>query len=115
MFVSIAISKRLILPALVSTGLLVAPALFAQGESGEALYKARCAGCHAADGSGSTSVGKSLKLRDLRSAEVQQMTDAQLTDIITKGKGKMPQYGNSLGAEKIKTVIGYLRQLAKAK
>jgi hypothetical protein len=46
--------------------------------------------CHGQDGSGDTAMGKKLKVRDLRSAEVQSQTDAQLTDIITKGKPPMP-------------------------
>jgi mono/diheme cytochrome c family protein len=35
-------------------------------------------------------MGKSMKLRDLRSADVQKQTDAQMKDIVLKGKGKMP-------------------------
>src|SRR5258706_2509401 len=34
-----------------------------------AVYKAKCAGCHGADGSGQTAMGKAMKLRDLGSAE----------------------------------------------
>jgi mono/diheme cytochrome c family protein len=58
-------------------------------------------------------MGKMLKLRDLRSPDVQKMSDAQLSDLIAKGKGKMPAYQTSLGADKIHTVVAYLRELAK--
>ncbi|MGE5647294.1 MAG: c-type cytochrome [Acidobacteriota bacterium] len=92
--------------------LVLASALGAQTD-GAAIYKQRCAMCHGADGSGSTGMGKTLKLRDLRSAEVQGMTDAQLTEIVSKGKGKMPAYGSTLGAEGVKSVVGYVRSLAK--
>ena len=34
------------------------------------LFKSKCGNCHGADGSGNTAVGKSMKLRDLRSADV---------------------------------------------
>jgi mono/diheme cytochrome c family protein len=83
--------------------------------SGEALFKKQCVMCHGADGAGNTGMGKTLKLRDLRSDEVQSMTDAQLSDVIAKGKGKMPGYEKNLGADGIQAVVGYLRELAKTK
>jgi mono/diheme cytochrome c family protein len=76
-----------------------------------ALYKSKCASCHGADGSGATPVGKSLKLRDLRSAEVQSQTDEQLYEITAKGKGKMPGYEKSLGADKCRELVRYIRSL----
>jgi mono/diheme cytochrome c family protein len=51
--------------------------------------------------------------RDFASAEVKAETDAQLTDIITKGKGKMPSYDGKLKAEDIKGLVAYIRGLAK--
>lgn len=78
-----------------------------------AVYKQRCAGCHGADGSGQTAMGRSFKLRDLKSPEVQQMTDAQLTQIIGQGKGKMPGFEKSLGAPMVKELVGYIRGLGK--
>jgi hypothetical protein len=60
-------------------------------------------------------MGKVFKLRDLKSDEVQKMTDSELFDIIAKGKGKMPAYQNNLGHEKIHAVIVYLREMAKKK
>ncbi|MFN0086941.1 MAG: c-type cytochrome [Blastocatellia bacterium] len=90
---------------------ITADAMF---QDAKMLYMQSCAACHSADGSGVTAKGKELKVRDLRSAEVQKQTDAQLTNIIGKGKGKMPGY-NSLGADKVKSLVGYLRELAKKK
>ena len=92
-----------------------ASALLAQAPDGGAIYKKQCAMCHGPDGSGATSMGKTFKLRDLKSADVQGMTDAQLTDIITKGKGKMPAYGTKLGPDGVTAVVGYLRTMAKSK
>ena len=34
-----------------------------------------------------------MKAKDLRSSEVQSQTDAQLAEVITKGRGKMPAFG----------------------
>ena len=76
-----------------------------------ALYKAKCAMCHGADGSGNTNIGKSMKLRDLRSAEVQGQSDAALFDVIAKGKNKMPAYEKSLGADKCKGLVSFIRSL----
>lgn len=78
-----------------------------------ATYKAKCAACHGADGSGSTATGKALKCRDLRSAEVQGQSDAQLLAIITKGKGKMPGFEKTLGADSCKALLAYVRTLKK--
>jgi len=76
-------------------------------------FKAKCAMCHAADGSGSTATGKALKVRDLGSADVQSQTDAQLTAIITDGKNKMPAYKGKLTDDQIKGLVAYVRGLAK--
>src|SRR5580658_3272989 len=89
-------------------------ALFAQAQTGgEALYKAKCAGCHGADGKGETAVGKTNKIRDLGSADVQAQGDDAIAGIIGSGKGKMPAYGKSLKAEQIKDLVAYIRSLKK--
>jgi cytochrome c6 len=80
---------------------------------GAALYKSKCASCHALDGSGNTASGKAAKLRDLRSAEVQAQSDAQLTQIIGKGKGKMPGYEKSLGADGVKQLVAFIRSIKR--
>ena len=84
-------------------------AMVSSSEDGASLYKAKCAMCHAADGSASTTVGKSLKIRDLRSAEVQSQTDDQLFGIVASGKGKMPGFEKSLGADGCKALIAHIR------
>ena len=81
----------------------------------ENIFKTKCAMCHAADGSGKTAMGEKLKVRDLRSDEVQKQTDAELSQVITKGKNKMPGYEKSLKPEQIKSLVGYCRELGKKK
>ena len=85
--------------------------LSAGAQDASALFKSRCAGCHAADGTGSA-MGKKMGAHDFTTAEVQGMSDAQLTDIITNGKNKMPKYG-SLKPEEIKGLVAYIRTLKK--
>jgi mono/diheme cytochrome c family protein len=79
-----------------------------------AVYKAKCETCHAKDGSGKTDMGKMTKAKDLRSPEVQKMTDDQLNDAITKGMGDtMPAYKGKLTDAQIKALVAYTRGLAK--
>lgn len=81
-----------------------------------ALFKAKCATCHAADGSGNSATGKALATPDLRSEDVQKQTDAQLIDATANGKGKkMPAYKDKLTDDQIKQLVGYIRELGKKK
>jgi cytochrome c6 len=75
----------------------------------EVTYKTKCAGCHGADGKGK----EALKTRDLSSADVQKQSDADLTTIITAGKGKMPPYGKTLKPEQVADLVTYIRSFAK--
>jgi cytochrome c6 len=85
--------------------------LSARAQDASALFKSKCAACHGADGTGSPT-GKKMGAHDFTSAEVQGMSDAQLTDIITSGKNKMPKYA-SLKPEEVKGLVAYIRTLKK--
>ncbi|MFZ0957505.1 MAG: cytochrome c [Candidatus Sulfotelmatobacter sp.] len=104
------ISLRLFATATAFTVLLSIP-LSARAQDAATIFKSRCAGCHAADGTGSA-MGKKMGAHDFTGAEVQGMSDAQLTEIITNGKNKMPKYG-SLKPEDIKGLVAYIRTLKK--
>jgi len=84
-------------------------------DDGAALYKSKCAMCHAPDGSGNSPTGKALKVTDLRSEEVQKKTDAQLIEITTNGKAKMPAFKGKLTEPQIKELVQYIRELGKKK
>ena len=81
--------------------------------AGADTFAAKCASCHAKDGSGNTPIGKKMALRDLGSADVQKQTDQQLHDITAKGRKKMPAYEKKLSAEQINELVAYIRSLAK--
>jgi len=81
------------------------------GQDASATYKSKCAGCHAADGTGSA-MGKKMGAHDFTSADIQKMSDAELSDIITNGKNKMPKYP-SLKPEEVKGLVDYIRSLKK--
>jgi cytochrome c6 len=96
----------------VALSVVLTLSLSARAQNGsETLYKSKCAACHGADGSGSA-MGKKLGAHDFQTADVQKMSDAELTDVITNGKNKMPKYG-SLKAEDIKGLVAYIRTLKK--
>jgi mono/diheme cytochrome c family protein len=82
-------------------------------EDGATLFKLKCAACHGPDGKAETTMGKTLKIRDLGSTAVQAQSDAQLTEIVTKGKNKMPAYDGKLTKEQITGLIAYVRELGK--
>ncbi len=77
--------------------------------------KAKCALCHGEDGSGNTEAGRSKKVRDLRSPEIQKMTDAELTSAIRAGHASMPGFGGQLTTQQVATLVTYIRGLAKPK
>lgn len=74
------------------------------------LFNSRCAMCHGADGRGSE-MGKSLKVKDLTSKEVQSQSDAQLIHVISDGQNNMPPFKSSLKKEEIGELVRYLRTL----
>ena len=82
-------------------------------EDGAALFKAKCAMCHGPDGSGLTPVGRSLKVRNLGSADVQKQSDAELSRIILDGKNKMPANKGKLSDAEVKALIAHIRTLKK--
>ena len=74
----------------------------------EATYKAKCAGCHGADGKGK----EAMKTKDLASPEVQKKSDADLSAIITNGKAPMPAY-KTMTPDQVKDMVAYIRSLKK--
>jgi mono/diheme cytochrome c family protein len=54
-----------------------------------------------------------MKAKDLRSDETQKETDAELTEVISKGRGKMPVFAQKLKPEQIQQLVAYVRQLGK--
>jgi mono/diheme cytochrome c family protein len=90
-----------------------APVVRAAMLDGEATFRAKCAICHGADGSGNTPTGKKMGIRALGSAAVQKQSDAQLSGIIQKGKDKMPAFGSSLSADQVREIVAFIRTLRK--
>ncbi len=85
---------------------VVTLSLTARAQDGAALYKAKCAMCHGADGS-------KISAHNLQGEGAQKMSDADLAGIITNGKPpKMPP-SKSLKPEEVSAVVAYVRTLKK--
>ncbi len=117
-------SKRVVVIAvlLASTGFILILAsgtrdsslVSAAPASAQDVYLDKCSVCHAQDGSGNTAKGRKLKVRNVRSPEVQKLSEAELIEIVAKGKGKdMDGFGKELGSDMVKQVVTYYLSLAK--
>lgn len=84
----------------------------ARANDSASLFKTKCVMCHAADGSGDSVMGKKMGAKDLRSAEIQKKSDAELNKLITDGvPPKMPAYKGKLSDAEIKGLVTYIREL----
>jgi mono/diheme cytochrome c family protein len=82
--------------------------------SAQDVYLDKCSICHAQDGSGNTAKGRKLKIKNVRSPEVQKLSEAEVVEIIAKGKGKdMDGFAKELGDDMVKQLAVYYRSLAK--
>jgi mono/diheme cytochrome c family protein len=97
------------------TGLFVtiSNTVWAQGSSGEAIFKAKCVLCHGADGTGDTPLGKQLQAANLRSKDIQKKSNAELHKVIHDGQANMPPFADQLSDQEIDQVIKYVRSLAR--
>jgi cytochrome c6 len=87
----------------------------AADDAGKMTFEANCSVCHDQDGSGDTPIGMSLEIPDLRSDQVQKLSDPELIAIVTNGKDPMPSFKDKLTADEIKGVVAYVRTFAKKK
>ena len=89
--------------------MMIAPKSFATDDAAKT-FGAKCAMCHGANGEGKGSFPA------LNSGEVQKLTDAQIADIIAKGKnGKASHAFEKKGLDEatIKGLVAHIRSLKK--
>jgi cytochrome c6 len=114
-----AICNSAILSAVVA-GLTLFPISTARANAAQdsaattATFRTKCALCHGPDGGGSE-VGKSMNVPDFRSQAVQKLSDAELAQVVSDGKGGMPSFKNSLSADQIQALVKHIRTLAQKK
>lgn len=95
---------------------LLAGIAFAETHAaGKKVYRKRCQSCHAADGSGNHKMAKLLKVSipPLTGTALEQQNDAEILNIIAKGKGKMPGYAKTLSTEERRQVLEYVKTLGR--
>ncbi len=78
-----------------------------------ALFSGKCAMCHGADGHGKTAMGAKFNIKDLASPEVQKQSAGELSQVIAKGKNKMPAYDGKLTKDEIAQLGAYVKALGK--
>lgn len=104
--------RTLVLGLALSMAVVAMPRPAAAATAAET-YKAKCAMCHGENGKGETTMGKSMKLRDLGSADVQKLSDGDLQKIIADGKGKMPAYKGKISDADIDALVKHIRTFKK--
>ena|SRR6187200_1737289 len=97
-----------LISAIVAIVFVSADAAF--GADGAALWAQSCASCHGKDGSGNTTMGKKLGLKDYTKS--QSFSDAEAANVIKNGKGKMKAYKQLSDAD-VKALVAYVRSLKK--
>lgn len=105
---------RNILILMTLTMTAAAAAFAADAKAGQASYDKSCKGCHGADGTPNPGIVKMMKvdMKDLKSPDVQGMSDDAIKAIITGGKGKMHPIKTVTGSS-IDDVVAYVHSLKK--
>jgi|SRR6185312_9676955 len=105
---------RTIVGTVALLGIAAVPAMAADAKAGQAVYDKSCKSCHGADGTPNAAIAKMMKveMQDLKSPEVQGMSDADIKKIMTEGKGKMKPVKTVTGAD-ADNVVAYIKSLKK--
>ncbi len=87
---------------------ILIPNLSWAAEDGAALYKAKCAMCHGADGAGKPAA----KIPALKSDQVKAMSEEQITKFLTSNP-KHAGVSKALNPDQSKAVVEYVQGLNK--
>ena len=103
---------RTILSCLALAALTSIASFAADAKAGKEVYDKSCKSCHGADGTPNPAVAKMMKveMKDLKSAEIQAMSDDDMKKIISAGKGKMKPVASVTGAS-ADNVVAYVHSL----
>src|ERR1041384_3114986 len=91
--------------------IIIASASVGFAADAAALWGQHCASCHGKDGSGNTMMGKKLAIKDY--TKDQGFSDAEATNVIKNGKGKMKGFKGKLSDADVKAMVAYVRSLKK--
>lgn len=90
--------------------LVLAPTLEAE-TTRQVWVKAKCALCHGMDGSSQTDTGRTTNAPDLRTPEIQKLSDNALANSVAAGHKGMPSFRKQVNAERVRLLIQYIRAL----
>lgn len=90
---------------------IISSAGIAAAADAAATWAANCASCHGKDGSGNTTMGKKLGVKDY--TKDQGFSDAEAANVIKSGKDKMKGFGSKLSDADVKALVAYVRSLKK--
>jgi mono/diheme cytochrome c family protein len=105
---------RTMITTLALIGISAAAGMAADAKAGQAIYDKSCKSCHGSDGTPNAAIAKMMKvdMKDLKSVEVQAMSDTDMKKIIIGGKGKMKPVKTVTGGD-ADNVVAYIRSLKK--
>jgi mono/diheme cytochrome c family protein len=105
---------RTLISTLTLIGMSAAAGMAADAKAGQAVYDKSCKSCHGSDGTPNPAIAKMMKveMKDLKSAEVQAMSDDDIKKIISEGKGKMKPV-KTVSGPAVENVIAHVRTLKK--
>lgn len=89
---------------LAAAGLCAAPAAWAQGAEGQALFSKNCAACHQANGRGIPGAFPALA-----GSALVRGKGADVAAVLLKGRGGMPDFSDSLSDREIATILSFVR------
>jgi mono/diheme cytochrome c family protein len=99
--------------------LCVAASQISAAKEAKDLYSEKCASCHATDGSGHTAAIAKMKVPDLRSKRIKQMSDDDLYAATAEGKSheEYPHGFLHLGLteDQIRDLIKYIRTFGNSR
>ena len=90
-----------------------------QAQSAAEIFDKNCALCHGKDGASKTAAATRMVIPDLRSREVQQLSEEQIFETIAYGTGHK-QYPHAfvkrgMAPATVHEMVAHIRELAKAK
>lgn len=91
--------------------IIIASAGIGLAADAAATWNQQCASCHGKDGSGNTTMGKKLAVKDY--TKEQGFSDAEAANVIKSGKGKMKGFKDKLSDADVKALVAYVRSLKK--
>lgn len=92
--------------------------MIGDAEAGKRIYEAHCAPCHGEKGKGDGVLVSIMSIKPAdhsNAAKMDLLTNAQLIDIVTDGKGKdsyMPAWKGILSQQEIEAAVSYIRFLS---